>query len=247
MIPKKALVDALELPKKAVISIIGGGGKTSLMYYLGHELSDNGKLVIAGTTTNILAPLPYQAPLYINPSKEDTAEALKQHGFIVASRKKESGKLGYPLSLNFSNWCHELADYVLIEADGSKHLPIKVPSASEPVIPQNCKVIIGIIGIDAFGMPIDKVCHRSRLAAEILGVPSLHPLTAWDISKLILSQDGYQKYVTESILFRLVINKCDNTRCLEEAQLIAQSVRKRGGNFPIIATTLKTKMGAIVL
>lgn len=42
-----------------------------------------------------------------------------------------------------------IADFILVEADGSRRLPLKVPAINEPVIPRDNKKTVLICGIDA--------------------------------------------------------------------------------------------------
>ena len=58
----------------------------------------------------------------------------------------------------------ELADRVIIEADGTKGLPLKVPNDHEPVIPAFADAVIAVAGLSALGCPLGEVCHRPELA-----------------------------------------------------------------------------------
>ena len=51
------LTDALAIRDREVISLVGGGGKTALMFALGKELSSRLKGVILTTTTKIWEPV----------------------------------------------------------------------------------------------------------------------------------------------------------------------------------------------
>ena len=55
---QKLLIEALniDINKKNIISFVGGGGKTSLIYELGNELRKLGKKVIITTTTHMFMP-----------------------------------------------------------------------------------------------------------------------------------------------------------------------------------------------
>ena len=52
---------------------------------------------------------------------------------VCVGSASESGKFSAP-ELTFRTLC-ALADYVIVEADGSKRLPLKAHAAHEPVIP----------------------------------------------------------------------------------------------------------------
>ena len=52
------LIEALGLQAREVISLVGAGGKTTLMFRLAKELLLSGKRVVTTTTTKILEPTP---------------------------------------------------------------------------------------------------------------------------------------------------------------------------------------------
>ena len=56
------LKEAFAIHHGEVISLVGGGGKTTLMFALAQELASVGELVITTTTAKIFEPLPSQTP-----------------------------------------------------------------------------------------------------------------------------------------------------------------------------------------
>ena len=83
------------------------------------------------------------------------------------------------------------ADIVLVEADGSKHMPIKFPAAHEPVIPENVNEIQVVMGLHAIGHPFCEVSHRLELVKQCLNVSDTDLVTEVHLKKLYL--EGYQK------------------------------------------------------
>ncbi|MEG1994362.1 MAG: hypothetical protein RR048_05570, partial [Oscillospiraceae bacterium] len=70
-----SLFDALNIKPYKMVSIIGGGGKTSLMFSLAKELKNKGKKVAITTSTHIMRPSISDGItdlLVTNPSKETT-------------------------------------------------------------------------------------------------------------------------------------------------------------------------------
>ena len=115
------ITDALQirLPKHAVISIVGAGGKTSLIFAWARELAASGKKVVITTTTHMYRP-----------------ESMEEDNIrIVAQDDPERpGKVMAPPS-DVLDSLRETADVVLIEADGSRRMPLKWPAPWEPVVP----------------------------------------------------------------------------------------------------------------
>ena len=58
-----------------------------------------------------------------------------------------------------------LADYVIVEADGSKRLPLKAHAAHEPVIPPETSRTVCVVGLSGLGRRVAEVVHRPELFA----------------------------------------------------------------------------------
>ena len=78
-----------------------------------------------------------------------------------------------------------LPNIVLVEADGAKRLPIKIPREGEPVIPENTDICIVCMGIDAVGKKISEKCFRYERAAEIFGWDEDHILSEEDAARIL--------------------------------------------------------------
>lgn len=156
--------------EKGVTAIIGSGGKTTLLYALAHELSRTEKVIIC-TTTHIFPP--EHMPVLELPEEAEAAEALIRADVVCVSGGMEHGKL-LPPKLSFAR-LRMLADYVLVEADGSHGLPAKAHAPHEPVVPEEAGQTVCVFGLSALGRPIEAVAHRPGLYAEKLGVaPQTH-------------------------------------------------------------------------
>ena len=116
--------------RPGVTALIGGGGKTTAMYVLAGELAARGT-VICATTTRIRPP--EHLPVLTGAGPAEISAALAERGCVCAGEPAEHGKLAAP-ALPVAQLA-QLADYVLIEADGSKGLPVKAHLPHEPVIP----------------------------------------------------------------------------------------------------------------
>lgn len=111
---------------RGLTAVIGSGGKTSLLYELAEELRPCGTVLLA-TTTHIMKPPQYP----FAETAEQLAAALAAEGVACAGSFTPEGKLTAP---DFDGW-QQAADFVLVEADGSKRLPAKAHETWEPVLP----------------------------------------------------------------------------------------------------------------
>lgn len=205
------LTDILKI-KKGVTAIIGSGGKTSLMYKLAEELSQNSRIIIC-TTTQILKP--EHIITLISPSEEDIEKAFEYNSCICIGSKNEKGKLSVP-EIKF-NVLMKYADYIIVEADGSKGLPLKAHAEYEPVIPKESVETIVVLGIKGIGKPIKEVCHRPELYAEILKI-DVNTLVTPEMAAEVINFEGYGDFV--------VINQVDSEEEITNAEILGQYINK---------------------
>ncbi|MBW2707410.1 MAG: putative selenium-dependent hydroxylase accessory protein YqeC, partial [Deltaproteobacteria bacterium] len=88
-----SLRQALMLGDGGVISLVGAGGKTSLMFKLAHELSRTGGSVLTTTTTKILEPEPDQSSCVIVSDSvtrliDRAKELIDKHHHMTMARDK---------------------------------------------------------------------------------------------------------------------------------------------------------------
>ena len=141
---------------KGVTAVIGSGGKTTLLRILAEELSGT---VILTTSTHIL---PFAGiPMLVTDDIEQVRRALALHRVICMGTPAAEGKLTAP-ALPFSVLA-DAADYVIVEADGSKRLPLKAHALHEPVIPENTRKTVCVVGASGFGKPVEQTVHRPEL------------------------------------------------------------------------------------
>ena len=221
------LAEALSIGEREVISLVGGGGKTALMYALGRELSPDGRGVILTTTTKILEPEP--SPFFVQFLSRKFDEIRKWvaeniHGrssLLIVRERLLSGKLeGVP-----PEWVDELypmdgVSIIVNEADGAAGRPLKAPREGEPVVPESTTLLVPVIGIDGMGRPLDEEwVFRSAIASRLLDLPLGSVVTEEVIARLmaelIKSSPPGARVVP-------VINQTDLLGGLEKAQRLAQ-------------------------
>ncbi len=158
------LSQALEVKAGDIIAFVGAGGKTHAMFRLAAELSEGGARVITTTTTRIAQDELGLAPHAVRPKRgmplsEWLPSQLEQYRHIFLFTRLERN---YKVRGLKSSWLDEhlahspFFDVLLVEADGSRRLPMKAPFSHEPPIPASATIVVPVVGLDALGQPLDK-------------------------------------------------------------------------------------------
>jgi probable selenium-dependent hydroxylase accessory protein YqeC len=197
------LTDAFEIGKHEVVSVVGGGGKTTLMFALARELAAMGMPVITTTTTKLIETEPslHGSPLLL--LEEDAGKLLrlltgkvKEYGHVTVA----AGTLPGPGKLEGIDPCtvDKIAAMgiagIIIEADGARHKPVKAPSDTEPVIPASTTLVVPVVGMDALGAKLteDEV-FRPEIISRLTGLATGGSLGVDDIAMLVTHTEGIAK------------------------------------------------------
>ena len=221
------LADALAIKDREVISLVGGGGKTTLMFALGRELSCRKKGVILTTTTKIWEPTPSPAlALFLSDQISEVGKwimkSLELYPYLViATERLAHGKLqGVPPS-----WVEEMVSLpgvsvIIVEADGAAGRSLKAPRAGEPVLPPNTTLLVPVVGIDVLGCPLDEEhVFRSEIVARSLNTPKGTAVTQEMIAGLLPEIIKGRPEEARVIPF---INKIDLPGSLEKGRELAK-------------------------
>jgi probable selenium-dependent hydroxylase accessory protein YqeC len=202
------LIKLLNLNNGDLISIVGAGGKTSLMFTIAEELRKDYKLLVT-TTTKIFVPdrEQYDFMAIGHENYQEIKCSYKKGIYVFGDSVNDEGKLvGISIeNLNAQLYCF---DYLLVEADGSKGKPIKGWQITEPVISSKTTKTIGVLSIESIGKEInEKNVHRVSEFLSITNAIKNGIISTKNVVSLIFHPNGlYKDSVGEKILF---INKVE--------------------------------------
>lgn len=219
------------LKKGTVLSIVGGGGKTTSLHSMATELKNKGMTVLITTTTAIINPEIEGRiidKLFIG-QIDQLLSVRPQSGTITAAAWKRidnAGKLkgfGEDMISEIKKASHY--DVILVEADGSAGRPIKAPAIHEPPIPSCSDVICGIIGLDCLHKTLDeKTVHRPACFASVTGISERGIITEKGIARLCTAKSGLFKNAPENAKRIVLLNKADTPKLEEKAEKIAEEI-----------------------
>lgn len=235
--PDAPLRETLGLRPGQIVAATGGGGKTSLLELLAAECREAGWApTLLTTTTKMFAP-ENGAPLLLGEPEllSETVGAMDEPAVVLA--RARSGPAPVPgapgrVRMKLDGFdageievFRHKAGIVLVEGDGSRGLPIKAPGPGEPVIPPGVDTVLGVIGLDAVGAPLDEAhVFRPELLAEIVDQPPGSPITAQTLGRLAAHPAGLFKNAPPQAQRVLIINKSDLCEEVEKMAEIAYIV-----------------------
>ena len=129
----------------------------------------------------------------------------------------------------------KLADVILVEADGSKRLPVKVPGPKEPVIPENSDQILCIYGLGALGKQAADCCFRMQPSEQLLKIPEDQKDGKWIMTEekmSLLMKKGYLEPLRQQFPYSQVIpvfNQADTMKLEENGKNILERMEEERG------------------
>ena len=206
--------DFVDDGKKHTICLVGGGGKTTVMYELAAAWAACGRKVLVLTSTHILRPADGSFATDV-----PAVQNLWQQGryAVIGTPELATSKLTAPPQ-DLYEALQLQADVILCEADGSRHLPCKAPAAHEPVLLPDSDIVLAVAGMDALGCSLAQACQRPQPAAELLGCSLDSVIDEQMLAALLLSEQGARKNVGARAYY-IVLNKCDLLKAAQQEEI----------------------------
>ena len=217
-----------------VISLTGGGGKTSLMYRWAACLKENGLTVITTTTTK-LAASPRGDSRFVEVSTLESAMAVVEKTVstgaqsscptitLVNDRPAPTGKV----SGIEPQWIDLLAErfpavFFIVEADGSAGKSLKGYLDDEPVVPASTALLIPLVGLDALGCPADSAhVHRPEIFRRIAGLAADGLISPETVCTALLHPEGYLRTAPPQAMILPLLNKAETPQLQQMGQELA--------------------------
>ncbi len=204
------------------IAAVGAGGKSTILAEIAQEYANAGRKVVSTTTTHIWKPDKgvFQENIAMVKEALELEQIVTVGNLEFGSNNKE--KLS-GVSNEFLKQLKQTADCIVVEADGAKMLPLKVPASHEPVIPSGTDLVLGIAGIQGIGKPIQEVIHRFEIAAKVLHKSGDEIVDYVDIACLLGSDCGQRKNIGQ-IRYIPILNQVHTEEDWRNAKLVASQI-----------------------
>ncbi|MBQ3089799.1 MAG: putative selenium-dependent hydroxylase accessory protein YqeC [Oscillospiraceae bacterium] len=197
-----------------VIAAVGSGGKTSCLKAIARKALPHKKTVLLTTTTHM-----YQEDAVTDLSHpKQVLSRLSASPLLFAGTKAGCGKIG-PLPDRIMDCLPSLADLILVEADGSRGLPMKIPADYEPALPPNTDLVLILFGLSALDKPLSVVCHRWQMAVERFGWQPDAPVSV-QMAALALKECYLSPLAAQGVDTIVILNQADTVSSCLAAEMV---------------------------
>lgn len=200
-VPISELATALHLGERNVVSLVGGGGKTTALFALGQQL---GGTTILTTTTKMGSKRHGGWPVMVGATDAELVSAVAKEGVVLAWAEV-TDRLARGVAPEVCDRWSTMFDHVVVEADGSRQRPFKAPESWEPVVPTSTTTLVACLGAQALGRPINEACHRPDVVARLAACEVDDALTPARAATVLLHAEGSRKGQPKNAEFAVAI------------------------------------------
>lgn len=227
------LLDGLRLDKTSRLAIVGAGGKSTILFNSAKEF---GMPVVLAATAHLCTDQLKLADTHLIIERQVDLEIafqkpLKGITLLTGPVGKNNRTRGIQSSEVDLIWeyCDQLNLPLLVEADGSRRLPLKAPAEHEPPIPEWVNQVVVVVGLSALGKPVsEETIFRAEKFAEITGSRLGERITFEIIISYLLADEGGLKNILNTARKSVFFNQLDQVVLNDqEKQSISRSLLER--------------------
>jgi molybdenum cofactor cytidylyltransferase len=249
------LSQSLRLSSTPRLAFVGAGGKTTALFRLAREYHSP---VLVTTTTHLSQEQVRLGDQHYTITSPEQIARLQPHDIqgvcVFTGPPDGSGRLTGlpgPIMENLLRLADALSVPLLIEADGSRQLPVKAPASHEPVIPTFVDTVVVVAGLSALGKPLSsQVVHRPEEFARLSGLSSGEPIDPAALRRVLVHADGGLKGIPPGARRILLLNQADTDALQSQAHAMLLQRLGQPGLFPayqavLIASLIQEQIFAV--
>lgn len=227
------LLDGLRLDKTSRLAVVGAGGKSTILFNSAKEF---GMPVVLAATAHLCTDQLKLADTHLIIERQVDVEIAFQKPLKgitlltgpVGKNNRTRGIQSSEVDL-IREYCDQLNLPLLVEADGSRRLPLKAPAEHEPPIPEWVNQVVVVVGLSALGKPVsEETIFRAEKFAEITGSRLGERITFEIIISYLLADEGGLKNILNTARKSVFFNQLDQVVLNDqEKQSISRSLLER--------------------
>ncbi|NQV38094.1 MAG: putative selenium-dependent hydroxylase accessory protein YqeC [Candidatus Marinimicrobia bacterium] len=210
---------------KLCIALLGGGGKTSLLFQLGREFAVENDHVLMTSITKAEPSTNFPINLTGSSTEISLSQLYKSQNPIYLLHEQIRDYKYSGFSVSQLEVFHQKMDVTIFECDGSRNLPLKAHNQRDPVVPDFATHVVIMIGADAINTKLSNgKVHRPELFKSLWDVQDDSTIDIDLITKVLTRKKGYLSKIPDSVKRIYFINKAEAFPV--EAEALATSLSK---------------------
>jgi probable selenium-dependent hydroxylase accessory protein YqeC len=197
--PMQQLSTFLNIKPSQCVSIMGAGGKSTLMNRLADELIVLGRTVVLSSTTNYHRPDSLQSEQILLtrevPEWPEKLTALAQRWNRLLVLHHDLGDAmvkGIDVAAVRTIQERIPDAIVIVKTDGARKRWFKAPNQSEPVVPPWSQLCITVVNCKILGRPLtEALVHRPERVSELTGLDPGEPITPQAVGTVLTHPNTY--------------------------------------------------------
>jgi len=222
------LLDALNA-HSGVLCVVGAGGKKTALYTLAADAAGEGLRSVVTATVRI--PIFDDHVTQVLTASEPLNRldgSLECPVGFVPEREGKNRYRGYNTAVIDELAATDIADVILVKADGARNREFKAPNEQEPQIPASATTVVPIASVHTVGKPLtEEYVHRPERVSALTGREIGERITARDVATVLASPAGGLKGVPGDATAIPLLNKADDEELAGVARTIARDVLAR--------------------
>ena len=227
--PIQQLSTFLNIRPSQCVSIMGAGGKSTLMNRLADELIVLGRTVVLSSTTNYHRPKNLQSDqILLTRDVPDWPDQLgtlaRRWNRLLVLHHDLGDAMVKGIDVAAVHMIHEqIPDaIVIVKTDGARKRWFKAPNQSEPVIPPWSQLCITVVNCEILGRPLtDALVHRPERVAELTGLHLGDPITPQAVGTVLTHPDTYAAKIPAGARRAIYISHVHSPADVAQAKAIA--------------------------
>ena len=193
------LHEILKMDKYPNVSLVGAGGKTTLINKLTESLRRKKKILVSSTTAFIKPEITMYDFMDYAYHKDYDLGSIDRPGIYIIGKGKNLEDLVLGLTNEDIENISSKFDHSIIECDFSNGRPLKGFRDHEPIIPSSSDITVGILDIQSLGLVVN--------AANIHHLDKYLELTGSSIGSLVTIKHLTKVVNDKSALFKNAVGK----------------------------------------
>jgi probable selenium-dependent hydroxylase accessory protein YqeC len=227
--PIQQLSTFMDIKPSQCVSVMGAGGKSTLMNRLADELIVLGRTVVLSSTTNYHRPKTLQSDQILltrdAPDWLDRVGALARRWNRLLILHHDLGEaMVKGIEVDAVRRLHEGIPHaiIIVKTDGARKRWFKAPNQSEPVIPPWSQLSITVVNCRILGQPLtEALVHRPERVAELTGLHMGDPVTPQAVGTVLTHPDTYAAKIPSGARRAIYISHVRSPESVAQAKAIA--------------------------